>query len=242
MSSTTFGPKRGLQILGAFLGMQILVAAVIGIYAGYRHSVGGGATAAGGGIAIEARLTLGAALAGTLIAGLVAARMARRSFGGPPVAIGWKGASTGATLVAALQGLALVAGLVIIGSVLPAPKHGLGPLASAALAGGWTRIAWAVLAFAIAPPVEELVFRGALYTGLANRLRPELAGGITTAVFVALHVSEIGLYWPAWIAIGALGALALRARVKTGSLVPAIALHATYNLGLVLGVFAATPK
>jgi membrane protease YdiL (CAAX protease family) len=242
MSSTTFGPKRGLQILGAFLGMQILVAAVVGLYAGYRHVAGAGAAAVGGGIAIEARLTLGAALAGTLIAGVVALRMARRTFGGPPVAIGWTGAPVGVTVSAALQGLALVAGLVMLGSVLQGPKHGPGPLATAALSGGWTRIAWALLAFAIAPPVEELVFRGALYTGLANRLRPELAGAITTALFVALHVSEIGLYWPAWIAIGALGALALRARVKTGSLVPAIALHATYNLGLVLGVFAATPK
>jgi membrane protease YdiL (CAAX protease family) len=242
MSSTTFGPKRAIQILGAFLGMQILIAAVVGLYAGYRHVTGGSAAAAGGGIAIEARLTLGAAIAGTLIAGLVALRMARRTFGGAPTPIGWTAAPVGVTVTAALQGLALVAGLVVMGTVLPPPTHGLGPLATAALAGSWTRIAWGALAFAIAPPVEELVFRGALYTGLAERWRPELAGAVTTAIFVALHVPEVGLYWPAWIAIGALGALALRARVRTGSLVPAIALHATYNLGLVMGVFAASPK
>ena len=107
------------------------------------------------------------------------------------------------------------------GSVLSVRPHDLGPLARAASAGGWARLLWAALAVALAPPIEELVFRGAFYGGLARSWRPrDRAAVVTTAVFVALHVTELGAYWPAWIAIAALGALALRARVVTGSLCP----------------------
>jgi hypothetical protein len=60
----------------------------------------------------------------------------------------------------------------------------------------------------------------------------------TTVLFAALHGSEIGSYLPGWVVISALGALTLRARVVTGSLVPAIALHTGYNLGLVLVAYA----
>jgi membrane protease YdiL (CAAX protease family) len=225
-------------MVAAFLGVQILVAVAIGVYAGYRHVVGG-APAPGGGIQIDSRVTLTAAVGGTLLAGLVVAWMLRRTADGN-AAVGWRGASVRACARAALQGLGLVVVLTLLSSVLPAPSHRLGPLAGLAQAGGWARIAWAFLAVVVAPPVEEVVFRGVLYAGLAAKWRSEIAGAITTAVFVALHVTEIGTYWPAWLTIGLLGALALRARVATGSLLPAIALHATYNLGLVLAVYAAT--
>jgi membrane protease YdiL (CAAX protease family) len=90
----------------------------------------------------------------------------------------------------------------------------------------------------VAPPAEELVFRGVLYAGLARSWRPAIAGVVTTTIFVALHLTEVGGYWPGWLAIGAMGALALRVRLREGSLWPAIALHATYNAGLVLLVYA----
>jgi len=94
----------------------------------------------------------------------------------------------------------------------------------------------ALLACLVAPPTEELVFRGALYAGLARSWRPAGAAAVTTAIFVALHGTELGAYWPGWIIVALVGALALRARLATGSLLPAIALHASYNLGLVIAV------
>jgi membrane protease YdiL (CAAX protease family) len=232
---------RALRIFAAFLGAQIAVAVVIGVWAAARNLKAGG-VASPGGIEIDPRLTLGAAFAGTLFAGLVVLRMVRWTFAQPGgddarVAVGWKGASRRDCAWAALQGGALAAALIIVGALLVARPHALGPLALAAHAGGWARLVWAALAIAIAPPTEELVFRGVLYAGLGRSWRPAWAAVATTAVFVSLHATEIGAYWPAWIIIALVGLLALRARVASGSLLPAVALHASYNLGLVLAVY-----
>jgi membrane protease YdiL (CAAX protease family) len=238
------GPKWGLKIFAAFLGAQMAVAVVVGVLAG-RGKLGtaGGIAVPGRAMpTVDLRVALGAALVGTLLGGLVALLMVRRTFARPGgaearVAVGWRAASVRTCVRAALQGFGLVAAFVVVGVVLPGPRHGLGPLASAASAGGWARAAWAVLAIGLAPPIEELVFRGVLYAGFARRWSARAAGTISVAMFVILHVAEIAAYVPAWFAIAAVGALALRARIATGSLVPAVALHASYNLGLVLLVY-----
>jgi membrane protease YdiL (CAAX protease family) len=233
-------PKWGLKIFAVFLGAQMAVAVAVGVLAG-RGKLGGLVAAPGKGMpTVDLRVAMGAAFVGTLLGGLAALLMVRRTFarsgGAARDAVGWRAASLRACLRAALQGLGLVAAFVVLGAPLPGPRHGLGPLASAA--GGWARAAWAVLAIGLAPPIEELVFRGVLYAGFARRWSPRVAGAHSVALFVVLHVAEVGAYLPAWVAIAAVGALALRARVVTGSLVPAIALHASYNLGLVLLVCA----
>jgi membrane protease YdiL (CAAX protease family) len=237
-----FGAKRGLRILMVFLGVQILVAVVIGVWAA-MHNLRKGGPASPDGIKIDPLVTLGAAFGGTLLAGLAVLRSVRRAFalpGGDAVraAVGWRTAPRRDCFRAAFAGLGLVVAFVVMGAMLPVRPTDLGPLARAASAGGGARFFWAALAIGVAPPVEELVFRGALYAGLARSWGPSWAALATTAIFVALHATEVGAYWPAWMAIATLGALALRARLVTGSLLPAIALHATYNLGLVLMVYA----
>jgi membrane protease YdiL (CAAX protease family) len=234
-SRPVLGAWRALLVLAAFLGAQLVVAVVAGVWVGVRHARGG-AAAAGQAFALDAGAAIAAALIGTLVGGLAVLGLVRRSADGW-AAVGWVGAPVRACVGAALQGFGLVAVFVLLGRALPEPRA-LGPLATLARAGGWSRAAWAVLAFVLAPPVEELVFRGALYAGLRRAGRPAVAAVVTTLVFVGLHATEIGRYGPAWIAIGALGALALRARLATGSLVPAVVLHASYNLGLVLAVYA----
>lgn len=235
-----------MKILAAFLGVQLGVAVVAGVAVAVRNLKVAGPPSPDG-IQLDPRLALGAAFAGALLAGVVALRMVLRTFaraGGQGQAddvkgaIGWTGASRRECARAALTGLALVTAFVVAAAALPTRVHPMGPLASAANAGGWARVLWALLAVCIAPPTEELVFRGVLYAGLARAWRPAAAGVATTVIFVALHATEVGSYWPAWLAIATLGALALRARVATGSLLPAIALHASYNLGLVLMVLA----
>jgi membrane protease YdiL (CAAX protease family) len=237
-----FGAKRAVTILAAFLGVQLGVAVVAGVAVAVRNLKAPGPPSPGG-IQLDPRLALGAAFSGALLAGLVTLRLVLRTFARPGgdgvrLAVGWTGASRRACARAALTGLALVVVFVAAAAVLPLRAHPMGPLASAANAGGWARVLWALLAVGVAPPTEELVFRGVLYAGLARAWRPAAAAVATTLIFVALHATEVGAYWPAWLAIAALGALALRARVVTGSLLPAIALHASYNLGLVLMVFA----
>jgi membrane protease YdiL (CAAX protease family) len=236
-----FGAWRALKIFLAFLGIQIAVAVGVGLFAFFA---GLHADLAGGAAPSELALTaLEAAVAGTVLAGLVALAMVRRAFrrpGGDAVraAVGWRGAPRRDVVRAALLGFGLVIVFAFASAWLPVRPNGLGPLARAANAGGLSRLLWALLAVIVAPPTEELLFRGVLFAGFARSWRPATAAALTTALFVALHVTELGGYWPAWIAIAALGALALRLRIAAGSLVPAIALHASYNLGLVLMVYA----
>jgi membrane protease YdiL (CAAX protease family) len=182
---------------------------------------------------------LGAGLAGTVLAGLVVLALVRRAFRRPEgeavrEAIGWRPASRRVWTRWALTGLLTAAAYVVLGALVRLRPGGAGPLAQAAQAGGLPRVLWAVLAVFVAPPIEELLFRGVLYGGLSRSWGPPAAAATTTVLFVALHGTEIGGYLPGWLVILALGVLALRARVATRSLVPAIALHTGYNLGLVL--------
>jgi membrane protease YdiL (CAAX protease family) len=229
-------------IFAAFLGSQAVVAVIVAVYAAWA-AIRTGAVPGPDGLQIDPRVTLVAAIAGTLLGGAVVLALARRALPATPEAvalgaIGWTRVPAREAVRAAFTGLGLVLAFGIVGRFLPAPRHELGPLGRIAAAGGGLRVAWAVLAVVIAPPVEELVFRGVLYSGLAAKWASSRAGFVTTMIFVAMHATEIGAYWPAWIAIGVLSTLALRARVATGSLIPAVALHATYNLGLVLATYA----
>jgi membrane protease YdiL (CAAX protease family) len=143
-------------------------------------------------------------------------------------------------LSCSLIGIASGAAYLAVGQWLVPfdPSTPLGPLASAASAGGLYRIAWALFALAYAPLVEEFFFRGMLLRGLTASWGASLAGVGVTILFVLSHLSETIIYWPATVAILALSVATLAARRVTGSIYPAVALHGGYNFVLVLFVFA----
>ena len=108
-------------------------------------------------------------------------------------------------------------------------------------ARGWTQVAWVVLAVGIAPPVEEFVFRGVLWTGFSRSLSPLRAGIVVTLLFVAMHLMQVAGYTPALFAIGAMGIASLVVRIVSGSLVPAILLHLGYNAVVTIAVSGPHP-
>jgi uncharacterized protein len=118
------------------------------------------------------------------------------------------------------------------------PKTPLGPLATAAAAGGVNRLAWAFLALVFAPLFEEFFFRGLLLRGFSSSWGPAAGAVIVTVLFVVLHLFESIGYWPAIASICLLSIGTLVARTVSGSLVPAVALHAAYNFVIVVAVFA----
>lgn len=67
-----------------------------------------------------------------------------------------------------------------------------------------------------------------------------MSGIFVTVLFVAMHLSEVLGYWPALLSVAVLGAATLLIRIVTNSLAPAILLHASYNLVLVLAAYAGT--
>ena len=60
---------------------------------------------------------------------------------------------------------------------------------------------------------------------------------MTTALFVTLHLPETLHYWPATAFVLAMAVGALAARLSTGSLWPAVALHTCYNGMMVACVY-----
>jgi membrane protease YdiL (CAAX protease family) len=132
-------------------------------------------------------------------------------------------------LVAALVGQFLFRGL-------PTPEH---PVATQ-LQQQPDLFLVVVLLFmaAVSAPIwEEICFRGHLLPGLSSRLRsPALGIAVSSLVFAAIHPTGI----PAWLALAAVGFMAALLVYQTGSLVPAIVLHAIHNgalVGLNLALF-----
>ncbi|MGE3248549.1 MAG: lysostaphin resistance A-like protein [Beijerinckiaceae bacterium] len=78
----------------------------------------------------------------------------------------------------------------------------------------------------VAPVVEELFFRGWLYTSLRRSFRPSNTIAITTLLFAAAH-SDGGLLYPAAILIP--GAVLAIVREWTGSTLASMLAHGTYN-------------
>ena len=80
-----------------------------------------------------------------------------------------------------------------------------------------------------APVAEEILFRGWLYTGLRRRFRFGTAFFATALLFAAIHWEprHMVLVLPLAFALGFV-------REQTGSIKPTIALHASYNLIIVV--------
>ena len=95
-------------------------------------------------------------------------------------------------------------------------------------------------AIAIAPVVEELVFRGLLFAIFERVAGTRLAVLSTAILFAGLHIPE---YWHAWnhmFMILLVGMVFSLARGLTGSLTPSIILHIGYNSLMITGLFFST--
>jgi membrane protease YdiL (CAAX protease family) len=122
--------------------------------------------------------------------------------------------------------------LAIIAALLLSRAHEPGPLAGISLAP-WQAILYFVVGAAIQ---EETIFRGLLQTtlagGAAPRTAPTPAYGVAASAAVALLFGAIHLVVGRYTAVAALvlGVVAGEFRRRSGSLVPAIICHASFNL------------
>lgn len=79
------------------------------------------------------------------------------------------------------------------------------------------------LAVLVAPPIEELLFRGILYRGLRRSLRPLAAAAVSALVFALIHPA------PAAAPVFVLALLAALAYERSGWLLTPILAHMIYN-------------
>jgi membrane protease YdiL (CAAX protease family) len=239
--------RRAVALLLAYILAQLAIGLVVGVVFGVYFALDHIAPAQLAKRLQSPTVLLSAGTLGILGATLLVVSMTRRFFRGIPRSdafrvLGLSRASPQDFVIAAVLGISLAVLYVLVATKFVPPGQGqpAGPLARAAASGGFSRVLWAVLAVLIAPPIEEFLFRGALFAGFEKTWGRATAILLVTVTFVLLHLSETRSYWPALVAI-AIMALALAAvRVRSGSIGPAIMLHAYYNLGLVLIVFASS--
>ena len=87
----------------------------------------------------------------------------------------------------------------------------------------------AIVASTTAPLVEEIIYRGILYSALQRVAGAALAVAIVTLLFAGLHVLQ---YWPNFGAISAITLLSLVLtviRARTGRLLPCYMIHLVFN-------------
>ena len=92
---------------------------------------------------------------------------------------------------------------------------------------GFTLLFWLALVVA-APLLEELFFRGFLFSGLERTWLKKVGTIALTAVIWAIIHVQYGLWDIFWICI--MGILFGIARVRTGSIYTPVALHMVLNL------------
>jgi membrane protease YdiL (CAAX protease family) len=134
-------------------------------------------------------------------------------------------------------GLALAYLATALWFVPPTSSQVGGEVAAAARVPGLSRLAWAFIGLALAPWIEEFLFRGLLLGTLVRKWGAAGSVALVTILFVGIHLTETRTYWPAIIAVTAMAIAAAMARLKTGLLGPAIAAHLGYNAVMVVVVY-----
>ena len=122
--------------------------------------------------------------------------------------------------------------LVAIVTVRLGVHVGRGPLAKMATTNGAPQIAWLIAALILAPPFEELLFRGILYGGYRRSFGPTTAAVLTTFIFCLLHTTEVIHFLPGLIGIVGVALGALWLRLHSSAIGPAVAVHFGYNVVL----------
>ncbi len=96
------------------------------------------------------------------------------------------------------------------------------------------RYSWLVVGILVAPFVEELLFRGVVFSIIKSHLNDICGAIVSVMAFMLVHVTQIGHDWKSALAIFALGMTCATVRVKGMSLWLAVSVHASYNACLTL--------
>ena len=113
-----------------------------------------------------------------------------------------------------------------IASLLPSKESDMQRLIESSMAA---RFSIAFVAVAGAPFVEELVYRGILYSGLCKDFGRNIAIIGVSILFLLVHVPQ---YWGAWggiLGIGFLSIVLTLVRAYSGSLLPSFIIHLIFN-------------
>jgi len=98
-------------------------------------------------------------------------------------------------------------------------------------------VMFVVFGIAAAPILEEIIFRGFLFTALMDLFGWRVAVVITSVLFAGLHLSQLRGNWPAVFVIFLVGFVLTLVRYRTDSLMPSVIMHTAYN-AMIFGISA----
>lgn len=125
-----------------------------------------------------------------------------------------------------LIGIALSLTVQGLARVLPQPGHVPFQDLFQNTSAAWTLTLFGLL---IAPPAEELFFRGLLFPALQQKLNFFWSVFLTAFAFSALHGAQYGFYWSPLIGIFIVGVVLTLVRAKANSLAASVIAHMAYN-------------
>jgi membrane protease YdiL (CAAX protease family) len=159
-----------------------------------------------------------------------------RAADGSATGIAWRAAPARAYGVALAAAAGLLVIVTAINHFLPPDMDKLQalPMAKVFEGSGISVLPLLILAMFVAPALEEIVFRGIAFAGLATRFGPGWAGAITTVIFMAAHAQVKIHYLPGFFDVGLMAVAAVWLRLKFHSIRPGILLHIVYNTGAML--------
>ncbi len=121
--------------------------------------------------------------------------------------------------------------------IFPPPKGSeINPLIEMGMQPGFGQFVWIALALVLAPPIEELLFRGILLGGFNRSFGLRWATALSTILFVSLHIPEGFYYWPSLIPIAVMSLVATAQRIRWQATGAAVAVHFGYNSVIVASV------
>lgn len=144
-------------------------------------------------------------------------------------AVGWIGFQTPALNFFTL-GIVMAFGVGALSQVIPMPD-GKMPIEEL-LSSHEAVIAMAIFGVFVAPPIEELVFRGFLFPVLRQAHGILIAVFGTAAVFAAVHAQQYAYHWQVLLILFMVGSVLGWIRARTGSVIASTLTHATYNATL----------
>lgn len=121
---------------------------------------------------------------------------------------------------------AFVGIMLIVGSLVPEQENEMLRMIRSSKAVLYTI---AILSVLTAPLIEEVVYRGILYSAFQRSVGQAAAVVLVTLLFALVHVPQ---YWPSFSTIFLLTLLSLiltLLRVYSGNLLPSVILHAIFN-------------
>src|SRR5262249_55108655 len=192
--------RRAIALLSVYVLAQVAIALVFGVAVAIYYLISAPHLAPAR-LAKQLQTTpvlLSAGTLGILGGAFLVVLMTRWFYRGTPrneayQDLGLTRGSTQNFVVAAILGLSL-AGLYVwlaIKFVSAGHTPPMGLFGRAAMASGFPRVLLAILAVLIAPPVEEFLFRGAMFAGFKRSWGQSTAILLVTVTFVLLHAPRI---------------------------------------------------